>query len=76
LRSVPDYTILYRFLARLEPDDVARVMHEIIRRMPGRWQSRATVAFNATGLAPSAARCYFIPPRSCWRSRGSAGTVG
>lgn len=36
LNSVPDYTTLYRFLARLEPDDVARVMNEIVRRMPRR----------------------------------------
>jgi hypothetical protein len=34
LSSVPDYTTLYRFLARLDPDDVARVMNEIVRRMP------------------------------------------
>ena len=43
LNSVPDYTTLYRFLTRLEEDDVARVMAEIVRRMPGRWRSPATV---------------------------------
>jgi hypothetical protein len=32
LNSVLDYTTLYRFLARLDPADVARVMNEIVRR--------------------------------------------
>src|SRR5580698_10363534 len=54
LNSVPDYTTLYRFLARLDPEDVARVMNEIVRRMPGRWRSPATVAVDATGLAQAA----------------------
>lgn len=60
LRTVPDYTTLYRFLLRLEEDDVARVMNEIVRRMPGRWRSPATVAVDATGLAPGAVSSYFI----------------
>jgi hypothetical protein len=60
LNSVPDYTTLYRFLARLDPDDVARVMNEIVRRMPGRWRSLATVAVDATGLAQAAVSSYFI----------------
>src|ERR1700691_6011131 len=59
LNSVPDYTTLYRFLARLDPDDVARVMDEIVRRMPGRWPSPSTVAVDATGLAAAAGRRYF-----------------
>ncbi|MGB8479562.1 MAG: hypothetical protein WCE63_12075 [Acidobacteriaceae bacterium] len=33
LRTVPDYTTLYRFLLRFEKEDVARVMSEIVRRM-------------------------------------------
>src|SRR5271154_4318669 len=44
LNCVPDYTTRYRFLARLDPADVARVMREIVRRMPGRWRSLAIVA--------------------------------
>src|SRR5580704_8428955 len=60
LNSVPDYTTLYRFLARLDPEDVARVMNEIVRRMPGRWRSPATVAVDATGLAQAAVSSYFI----------------
>jgi hypothetical protein len=34
LHSVPDSTTLYRFLARLDPVDVACVMDEIVLRMP------------------------------------------
>jgi IS5 family transposase len=60
LNSVPDYTTLYRFLARLDGDDVARVMDEIVRRMPGRRRRRVTVGVDATGLAPGAVSRYFI----------------
>jgi hypothetical protein len=60
LDSVPDYTTLYRFLVRLDPVDVARVMNEIVRRMPGRWRSRATVAIDATGLSQSAMSTFFV----------------
>lgn len=60
LRPVPDYTTLYRFLARLDPEDVAGVMKEIVRRMPGRWRSPVTVAVDATGLAQAAVSSCFI----------------
>jgi hypothetical protein len=60
LTSVPDYTTLYRFLTRLREEDVARVLHEIVRRMPGRWESPATVAVDATGLAQSAMSSFFV----------------
>jgi IS5 family transposase len=36
LNSVPDYTRLYRFLTRLEEDDVAPVMSKAVQRMPGK----------------------------------------
>jgi hypothetical protein len=35
LHSIPDDTTPYRFLAGLDPADVARAMNEIVRRMPG-----------------------------------------
>jgi hypothetical protein len=60
LNSVPDYTTLYRFLARLDPADVARVMNEIVQCMPGKWRSPATVAVDATGLSQAAVSSYFI----------------
>jgi hypothetical protein len=74
LQSVPDYTTLYRFLARLDGDDIAGVMDEIVRRMPGRWRSPATVGVDATGLAQGAVSSYFIrraehfgQPRRTWK---------
>jgi len=60
LNAVPDHTTLYRFLLRLKEDDVARVMREIVRRMPGRWRSPATVAVDATGLSQSAVSTFFV----------------
>jgi len=60
LNSVPDHTTLYRFLLRLKEDDIARVLREIVRRMPGRWESRATVAIDATGLSQSAVSSFFV----------------
>jgi transposase len=60
LNSVPDYTTLYRFLVRLDPADVTRVMEQIVRHMPGRWRSRATIAIDATGLSQSAMSTFFV----------------
>jgi hypothetical protein len=60
LNSVPDYTRLYRFLMRLEPADLARVMEQIVRRMPGRWRSLATLAIDATSLSQSAMSTFFV----------------
>lgn len=60
LSSVPDYTTLWRFLTRLREEDVARVLREIVRRMPGRWGSPATVAVDATGLAQGAVSTFFV----------------
>src|SRR5579859_2109580 len=60
LNSVPDYTTLYRFLRRLREEDVAQVLQEIVRRMPGRWESPATVGVDATGLAQSAMSSFFV----------------
>jgi hypothetical protein len=60
LRSVPDYTTLYRLLKRLQEDDAARVMREIVLRMPGRWRSPVIVAVDATGLAQGAVSSYFV----------------
>jgi len=60
LRSVPDYTRLYRFLARLQAHDVDRALDEVVRRMPGRRPRRVTVGVDATGLAQGAVSSYFI----------------
>ena len=68
LNPAPDCTTPYRFLARLDPADVARAMNEIVRRRPGRWRKpalnlpkgAATAAVDATGLAQAAVSSYFI----------------
>jgi IS5 family transposase len=60
LKSVPDYTTLYRFLVRLDPNDIDHAMDEVVRRMPGRRRRRATVGVDATGLAQGAVSSYFI----------------
>ena len=59
LQSVPDYTTLYRFLKRLQPEDVRKVLQAVVKRMPGK-QLRRTVAVDATGLAKGAISSYFI----------------
>lgn len=60
LRSVPDHTTLYRFLRRLDEDALTRVLAEVVRRLPPNRRGRATVAVDATGLAPAAASTYFV----------------
>jgi hypothetical protein len=57
LKSAPNYTTLYRFLTGLQDDDAARVMSEVMQRMPGKakaWPELAkgscTAAVDATGL--------------------------
>ena len=61
LRSVPDYTTLYRFLRRLDEAAIARFLNEVVRRMkvPGP-RSRAAVAIDATGLAEGAVSTFFV----------------
>ena len=59
LASVPDYTTLYRFLQRLPPEDIRRVLHAVVQRMPGK-RPRRTVAVDATGLTKGAISSYFI----------------
>ena len=62
LQSVPDYTTLYRFLKRLQPEDVRRGLPAVVKHMPGKRQRR-TGAVDATGLAKGAIRSYFIRRR-------------
>jgi len=66
LRRVPDYTTLCRFLARLDPADVALAVAEIGRRLPprpgppGGRRGGAIVAVDATGLTTGAVSTYFV----------------
>src|SRR3990172_401000 len=61
LRSVPDYTTLYRFLKRLDDKKIDQALGEAARRaatVGGR--RRARVAVDATGLAQGAVSTFFV----------------
>ena len=62
LRSVPNYTTLYRFLKRLEEETIHQAVSEIGRRFSGTGRSRrrARVAVDATGLAQGAISTFFV----------------
>jgi hypothetical protein len=63
LKTVPDFTTLYRFLRRLEGQTLERAVGETVRRMRG-WRRcgrrRARVAVDATGLAQGAVSTFFV----------------
>ena len=61
LRSVPDYTTLYRFLKRLDEATMDQALGEAARRLGtvGR-RRRARVAVDATGLAQGAVSTFFV----------------
>jgi hypothetical protein len=63
LRSVPDFTTLYRFLKRLEEPRLDRAVGETVHRLrsvqPG-GRKRARVAVDATGLASGAVSTFFV----------------
>jgi len=63
LRSVPDFTTLYRFLQRVDERTLARAVDETVRRLHCVGQSgrkRARVAVDATGLASGAVSTFFV----------------
>jgi hypothetical protein len=77
LRSVLDYTTLYRFLRRLDEEAITRSLHEVVHRMalphPRR---RAQVAVDATGLAQGAVSFQsstFENPSNCRTCRCGGG---
>jgi len=59
---VPDHTTLYRFLflRRLDEPTLTGVLAAVVGRLPPNRRGRATLAVDATGLAPSAASTYFV----------------
>jgi len=69
LRSVPDYTTLYRFLRRLDEAAITNALNEVVDRMalPGP-RRRAQVAVDATGLAQGAVSTLLcaahVPPHA------------
>lgn len=61
LRSVPDFTTLYRFLRRLEEAAITRALNEVVHRIPLPGPRRRThVAVDATGLSPGAISTFFV----------------
>jgi hypothetical protein len=61
LRTVPDYTTLYRFLKRLDDDTVERGLGETVRRLRrGRTHVRVSAAVDGTGLSHHSASSFFI----------------
>ena len=62
LRSVPDYTTLYRFLKRMDVRKIDQALGEAARRVGtvGGRRRRARVAVDATGLAQGAVSTFFV----------------
>ena len=60
LRHVPDYTTLYRFLRRLNEAVLEQILSAVIQRLVPQPDRQATVAVDATGLAPGAIRTFFV----------------
>jgi hypothetical protein len=61
LRSVPDYTTLYRFLRRLDEAAITRALNQVVHGVPLPGPRRhAQVAVDATGLSPGAISTFFV----------------
>jgi Transposase DDE domain/Transposase domain (DUF772) len=66
LYKAPDHTTLYRFMRRLDEQTLVAALAEAARRLPapGRAQRKeeptATVAVDATGLAPGAVSTFYV----------------
>ena len=61
LRSVPDYTTLYRFLKRLDDDTIDRGLEETVRQSRrGRRAARTTAGVDGTGLSQNAVSTFFL----------------
>jgi hypothetical protein len=61
LRSVPDYTTLYRFLKRLDDNTIDRGLGETVRQLRrGKRSGRVTAGVDGTGLSYHAVSTFFI----------------
>lgn len=64
LHKAPDHTTLYRFLKRLDERTLAAALNESVRCLPKpthhEQASLATVAVDATGLAPAAISTFYV----------------
>jgi Transposase DDE domain/Transposase domain (DUF772) len=60
LRHVPDYTTVYRFLRRLDEAALEQTLDAVVQRLARPPGDQATVAVDATGLAPGAISTFFV----------------
>ena len=67
LHKAPDHTTLYRFMRRLDEQALAAALNETVYRLaassraqPEEGESAATVAVDATGLAPGALSTFYV----------------
>jgi hypothetical protein len=60
LDHVPDYTTLYRFLRRLDETVLEQMLSAVVQRLMPQPSPSATVAVDATGLAPGAISTFFV----------------
>jgi Transposase DDE domain/Transposase domain (DUF772) len=60
LRSVPDYTTVYRFLRRRDETVLEQILSAVVHRSVPPPDCQATVAVDATGLAPGAISTFFV----------------
>ena len=68
LERAPDHTTLYRFMCRVTDETLDEVLAAVATRLvPRRWgrkRKKATVAVDATGLAPGSISTFFINRRT------------
>lgn len=57
---MPDDTTVYRVLRRLGPSVLEQLLRAIMQRLVPRLDGQATVAVDATGLAPGAVSPFFV----------------
>jgi hypothetical protein len=60
LRSVPDDTTVYRFLCRRDEKVLEQILSAVVHRSVPHPDCQATVAVDATGLAPGAISTSFV----------------
>jgi hypothetical protein len=57
---VPDYTTVYRFLRRLDEAALEQALNTVVQRLIRQPGDQATVAVDATGLAPGAISTSYV----------------
>ncbi len=60
LKSVPDYTTLYRFMKRLDLKVLDEILADTVSRLPTRSSAGAEIAVDGTGLSSGSTSTYFV----------------